>query len=435
MATTAAVKLWGRRIGAVSVEGVGVATRFEYDREFLTSGIEVAPLRMPLGRGIFEFPGLNRVAAFDGLPGLLADSLPDRWGRTLVDGWLQAQGRSLADFDVVERLCYVGARGMGALEFEPARSPVDPPEDDLRIDLLVALASDALAQKERFVSELLDDRRATEVAALLSLGTSAGGARPKALVAYNEETGQVRSGQLDLGPHFKQLIIKFDGVARSGDHGIEDPQGWGAIEYAYSLMARAAGVEIADCSLLEESGRRHFMTERFDRVDGSKLHMQTIAALEHADYNEPGTYSYEQAFRLLRRLGLGATVAEELYRRMAFNVVARNQDDHVKNFAFLMDRAGMWNLAPAFDLTWACQPGNRWLEAHQMSIAGKRDNFIGADLEAVAEFAGLKRGRGRAVLAEVDAAVARWSEFASLAGVSDAQQAAIGRSHRLGLLG
>lgn len=423
--------MWGRRIGAVSVDRAGALPAFEYDREFVGSGFEVAPIRMPLGSRVYEFPELTRGKAFDGLPGLLADSLPDRWGRTLVDGWLQSQGRSVADFDVVERLCYVGARGMGALEFEPARAPVAPPEGDLRVDLLVELANAALSSKERFAVELSRDPERAEVAAILSLGTSAGGARPKALIAYDEATRQVRSGQVEAGPGFSQWIIKFDGVAASGDHGLTDPKGWGAIEYAYSLMAKAAGIEMTECRLLEEGGRRHFMTRRFDRIDGHKLHLQTIAALEHVDYNDPGAYSYEQAMRLVRQLGLGSSTAEQLFRRMVFNVVARNQDDHVKNIAFTMDRSGRWELSPAYDLTWSYKPGNRWLEAHQMTINGKRDEFTYGDLREVAEVGSIVRGRDRAIVDEVIESVGRWREYAEEAGVDDALRRAAEQTHRL----
>lgn len=431
--TVAAVNLWGRRIGAVSVERAGGVPAFEYTPEFASSGFELSPVRMPLGRRVHEFPELVRVESFGGLPGMLADSLPDRWGRTLVDSWLQSQGRSVADFDVVERLCYVGARGMGALEFEPSGSPVAPPEGDLRVDMLVELASDALAGKQQFVAELGAHPEKAEVAAILSLGTSAGGARPKALIAYNEDTGQVRSGQIPVGPGFGQWIIKFDGVARSGDHGVADPQGWGAVEYAYSRMATAAGIEMTECRLLEEGERRHFMTRRFDRVDGRKLHMQTIAALEHVDYNEPGVYGYEQAFVLLRKLGLDARAAEQLYRRMVFNVIARNQDDHVKNTAFLLDRDGQWSLSPAYDLTWAYKPGNRWLDSHQMTIGGRRDDFTRADLVAVESHAELRRGRAEKIIDEVVEVVGEWRRIADECGVGEDLSAAVGTSHRLNL--
>lgn len=428
--TVAAVNLWGRRIGAVSVDAPGTLPAFEYDAEFARSRVELSPLMMPLAARVYEFPALARLDAFAGLPGLLVDSLPDRWGRTLVDGWLQAQGRSAADFDVVERLCYVGERGMGALEFEPAHSPFAPPDASLQIDLLVELAALALADKREFVATLAAEPSRSEVAAMLSLGTSAGGARPKALIAFNEETGEVRSGQIPAGAGFKQLLIKFDGISGAGDHGLADPEGWGAIEYAYAMMAQAAGIEMMPSRLLEENARRHFMTERFDRIDGQKLHMQTVAALEHADFNVPGAYSYEQLLRLVAALELGAPASEEIFRRAVFNVLARNHDDHVKNTAFTMDQSGRWQLAPAYDLTWAYRPGNRWLEAHQMSLAGKRDGFSRDDLHELARFAGIKTARERQIAQRVAAAVADWPTFADRAAVDRDRARKIGDSHR-----
>lgn len=427
--TVAAVNLWGRRIGAVSVDAPGGLPAFEYDAAFARSGIELSPLTMPLAARVYEFPALARLDAFAGLPGLLADSLPDRWGRTLVDGWLQSQGRAATDFDVVERLCYVGKRGMGALEFEPAHSPFAPPSENLQLDALVELAELALADKQRFVATLTEDPSRAEVAAMLALGTSAGGARPKALIAFNESTGEVRSGQIDSGDGFKQLLIKFDGIGGAGDHGVTDPQGWGEIEYAYSLMAQAAGIEMMPTRLLEEGNRRHFMTERFDRNGSAKLHMQTVAALEHADFNDPGSYSYEQVLRLAARLGGDARASEEILRRAAFNVLARNHDDHVKNTAFTMDREGRWSLAPAYDLTWSYKPGNRWLEAHQMSLAGRRDGFTRGDLQELARFAGIKPARERAIFDQVASAVGSWSEFADQVGIDPDRRKEIAGSH------
>jgi serine/threonine-protein kinase HipA len=270
--------------------------------------------------------------------------------------------------------------------------------------------------------------------AILAIGTSAGGARPKALIAYNEATGQVRSGQLDTDLGFGHWLLKFDGVAASGDHGLTDPQGWGVIEYAYSRLAAAAGVTMSDCRLLAENGRHHFMTRRFDRPEGGgKRHVQTLGALEHVSYNEPGTYSYEQALLLARRLGLGTPIVEQLFRRMVFNIVARNQDDHVKNIAFLMDRDGTWSLAPAYDLTYAKDPGNRWLNSHQMTLAGKRDNFTAADLRAAAKLAGLPRGRDRVIFDEVAGAVAEWPRIAQDEGIERDRVAAVAAAHRLTL--
>lgn len=432
--TVAAVTLWGRRIAAVSIAPEARYATFQYDPAFVRSGVQVAPLRMPLRDEPYTFPGLP-ADAFHGLPGVLADSLPDRWGTALVDAWLAAQGRAESSFDVVERLCYVGTRGMGALEFQPAREPPAAAEGaDLRFDALVRLAGEVLAQRERFVAELAEDPEEEAIREILAIGTSAGGARPKAIIAYNQSTGQVRSGQVDAGEGFTYWLLKFDGVSGSGDHGLADPRGWCAVEYAYSVMAGAAAVEMSECRLYEEHGRRHFMTRRFDREDdGRKLHMQTLGALEHVSYNEPGAYSYEQALLLLRRLGLGAGAREQLYRRMVFNVVARNQDDHVKNIAFLMDRSGAWSLAPAYDVTWAWQPGNPWLDSHQMSINGKRENFTVADLRAVARVAGLPRGRADRILSEVTHAVARWPAIAEDAGLEEEMAERIARSHRLTL--
>jgi serine/threonine-protein kinase HipA len=431
--TVAAVTLWGVRIAAVSIDAPTRYATFQYDPAFVRSGIQIAPVRMPLRAQPYSFPGLPQ-DAFSGLPGLLADSLPDRWGTALINAWLASQGREESSFDVVQRLCYVGTRGVGALEFEPAREPSLPPGADIQVDALVRLASEVLAEREQFVTELSEHPDEEAMKAILAVGSSAGGARPKAFIAYNDATGQVRSGQVQVGDGFRYWLLKFDGVSRSGDHGLTDPQGWGAIEYAYSIMARAAGIQMTECRLLEENGRRHFMTRRFDRPDaGGKLHMQTVAALEHVSYNEPGTYSYEQSLLLIRRLGLGTPDVEQQFRRMVFNVVARNQDDHVKNIAFLMDRAGAWSLSPAYDVVWAWQPGNLWLDSHQMSINGKRNGFTVADLRAVAAVGGLKRGRAETILAEVVAVVAGWSEIATEVGIDEAMAEQIGRSHRLHL--
>ena len=388
---------------------------------------------MPLREQPYRFPGLPQ-DAFSGLPGLLADSLPDRWGTALVNAWLASQGRDQSSFDVVQRLCYVGTRGMGALEFQPAHGPAESGDADLQVDALVRLANEVLAERAEFVAELSKNPDEEAMKAILTVGSSAGGARPKAIIAYNDATGQVRSGQVEVGSGFRQWLLKFDGVRSAGDHGLTDPQGWGAVEYAYSRMARAAGIEMAECRLLEESGRRHFMTRRFDRPEeGGKLHMQTVAALDHVSYNEPGTYSYEQVLLLIRRLGLGTPVAEQQFRRMVFNIVARNHDDHVKNVAFLMDRQGGWSLAPAYDVIWAWKPGNPWLASHQMSINGRREDFTVADLRAVAAVAGLKRGRAEAILAEVSDVVAGWSGVAEEVGVDEPMVEQIARSHRLTL--
>ncbi|MDR6990953.1 type II toxin-antitoxin system HipA family toxin [Luteimonas sp. 3794] len=429
--TIAEVQLWGRTIGAVSVQAGATTAAFEYVPEFLGSGIELSPLHMPLQPRIYAFPELAQ-PTFHGLPGLLADSLPDRFGNALIDQWLAMQGRTPQSFNAVERLCYTGARGMGALEFKPVQGPKASRSDTLDVAALVGLASDILTHREGLDASLERPARQKAMQDILRVGTSAGGARAKALIAWNAETHEVRSGQVQADPGYSHWLLKFDGVAGNKDKELLDPQGYGAIEYAYALMARAAGIDMSECRLLEEGGRRHFMTRRFDRLDdGSKLHMQSLGALAHFDYNLPGAYSYEQAFLVIRQLGLPMAAIEQQFRRMLFNVVARNQDDHVKNIAFLMDKQGQWSLAPAFDVSYSYNPGGDWTATHQMRVNGKRDGFTLEDFKAVAAVAGLKRGRDRKMLDDVLAAVAQWPTFAGRAGVEEGQVGQISAVHRL----
>jgi serine/threonine-protein kinase HipA len=426
--TLATVMLWGTRVAAVSIDEGGRYATFQYDPSFVESGIELSPVQMPPRQVPYRFTRLP-LDAFSGLPGLLADALPDSWGHALVDAWLASQGRTPESFDVVERLCYVGSRGMGALEFQPSIASTNPTGRDLHVDRLVELASEVLARREAFVADLTAHPDEEEMRAILAIGTSAGGARPKAIIAFNEETGQVRSGQLDAEPGFEHWLLKFDGVAKAGDHGLTDPEGWGAVEYAYWRMARAAGVEMTESRLLPENGRRHFLTRRFDRpAGGGKLHVQTLGALDHISYRMPGVYGYDQTMLLMRRIGIELPQIEQLFRRMVFNVVARNQDDHVKNIAFLMDRSGRWSLTPAYDVTWACDPTNRWLQAHQMTINGKRERVTVDDLVAVEKRIGLKRGTAKRVLREVTDAVATWPQTAEDVAVEPTMAGAIERS-------
>ncbi len=429
--TTAAVQLWGRTIGAVTLAEGETTAAFEYVPEFIGSGIELSPLCLPLRPGVYRFPELP-MHTFHGLPGLLADSLPDRFGNALIDQWLAQQGRAAGSFNAVERLCYIGARGMGALEFKPVIGP--RPRKSSRVDVaaLVALASEVLTHRRGLKMSLDTPKREKAMRDILRIGTSAGGARAKAIIAWNPETNEVRSGQVPAGPGFGYWLLKFDGVSGNRDKELEDPKGYGAIEFAYALMARAAGIAINECRLLEENGRRHFMTRRFDRLDdGGKLHMLSLGAIAHFDYNNAGAYSYEQALLAIRRLGLPMASIEEQFRRMLFNVVARNQDDHVKNIAFLMDRHGAWSLSPAFDVTYSYNPDGAWTATHQMTINGKRDDFMMDDFRACAKSAMLKRGRDKALLDEVRAAVRRWPEFAEKAGLMDVQIARIANAHRL----
>jgi serine/threonine-protein kinase HipA len=415
--TVAEVRLWGSRIGAVSLEDGEEVAAFAYDPAFLGSGVQAAPLTMPLGPGVFAFPDLPR-RSFHGLPGLLADSLPDRYGNTLIDAWLATQGRAPESFNAVERLCYTGVRGMGALEFAPAQGPRARTSQAVDVDALVALASEVLSHRADLQTSFGDSDKAEALRSILQVGTSAGGARAKAVIAWNPQTNAVRSGQVPAGEGFGYWLLKFDGVSGNRDKELDDPRGYGAVEYAYAQMAQAAGIDMAERRLLEEGGRRHFMTRRFDRLeDGDKLHMQSLAAMAHLDFNDQNANTYEQALFAMRRLGLPMAALEEQVRRMLFNVVGRNQDDHVKNIAFLMDRSGAWRLAPAFDITWSYNPTGAWTARHQMSINGKRDDFELEDFAACAATASISRRRVRAMLEDVRAAVARWPEIAEAAGV------------------
>jgi serine/threonine-protein kinase HipA len=432
MSTEAWVRLWGKTIGAVLLnDGEDVAS-FEYDPGFVASGIEVSPLVMPLSARVYAFPELAR-ETFRGLPGLLADSLPDRFGNALIDAWLATQGRTPGSFNAVERLCYIGNRGMGALEFAPVQGPAAKGARNLQIDLLVELASEILSRRNDLSVSFQDQGRRRALTEILRVGTSAGGARAKALIAWNPATNEVRSGQVDAGPGFEYWLLKFDGVTGNKDKELEDPQGYGAIEFACYLMAKDCGISMEECRLFEENGRRHFMTRRFDRTrDGKKLHMQSLCALAHYDFNLAGAYSYEQALLVMRQLQLPMGAVEEQFRRMAFNIVIRNQDDHVKNIAFLMDKAGHWSLAPAFDMTYSYNPDGLWTATHQMSMNGKRKDFVLADFRACARTASMKRGRAEAIVAEVMDVASKWPDYAERAGVPEHTMRKVQNSMRLG---
>lgn len=417
MSTVAEVILWGRTIGAVSLEQGRQIADFQYQRAFVDSGIQIAPLTMPLSHQVYAFPELSP-ASFQGLPGLLADSLPDRYGNALINAWLAIQGRTPESFNAVERLCYTGKRGMGALEFQPAIGPKARKATRIQIDKLVELASEILTQRKNLKVSFAAPKKEQALKEILKVGTSAGGARAKAVIAWNPETHEVRSGQIPVDKGFEHWILKFDGVKGNKDKELEDPKGYGAIEYAYYHMAAAAGITMNACRLFEENGRRHFMTRRFDRLEnGEKLHMQSLYAMAHYDFNMAGAYAYEQALLVIRQLGLPMQAVEEQFRRMAFNVIARNQDDHVKNIAFLMDKSGNWSLSPAFDLTYSFNPLGRWTGRHQMTINGKRDNFTMDDFEACAKTASMKRGRAKTIVNDIIKTVSRWRNYADEARV------------------
>ncbi len=412
--TIAEIHLYETLIGAVAWDYARETGVFEYDPAFLRSGIEISPITLPLRAGRFSFPELPR-ETFKGLPGLLADSLPDKFGNLLINQWLVRQGRVPESFNPVERLCYLGTRAMGALEFKPALLAAGPSET-LHLDELVKLASEALASRNSLHVNL--EKSPEALATILRVGTSAGGARAKAVICWNPQTGEVKSGQLTPEPGFEAWLLKFDGVSENRDKELNDPLGYGRIEYAYHLMARAAGITMSDCRLLEENGRAHFMTRRFDRdARGGKFHIQSLCGMAHFDFNQAGAYSYEQAFQIARMLGLPQTDLTEMFRRAVFNVMSRNQDDHTKNIAFIMDRRGNWRLAPAFDLIYAYNPDGAWTSRHQMTLNGKRDGFLTKDLLTAATSADLKPPKARAILREVHAAVEEWPAHAEQAGV------------------
>ena len=431
MSTTAMVKLWGRTIGAVSLDDDATVATFEYDSAFASSGIELAPLMMPLSSRLYSFPSL-RQETFHGLPGLLADSLPDRFGNALIDAWLARSGRTPESFNAVERLCYTGSRGIGALEYAPSTRLDTSGSSLIALDRLVALASEILTHRYNLQGWLHEDGKKTALQDILQVGTSAGGARAKAVIAWNPETNEIRSGQVKAGTGFEYWLMKFDGVSGNRDKELEDPKGYGAIEHAYYRMALDAGITMSPCRLFEEGGRRHFMTKRFDRLDGGgKLHMQSLCGMAHYDFNQAGAYSYEQALQVIRRLGLPMATIEEQFRRMVFNIVARNQDDHVKNIAFLMDKTGNWSLSPAFDMTYSYQPGGKWTSSHQMTMNGKRNGFTLEDFKACANGASMKRGRAETIIDEVRSVVSQWCDYADESRVNPEQRDKIQAALRL----
>ena len=431
MATQAWVRLWGRKIGAVALAEGGDLAAFEYDPAFTGSGIEVSPLKMPLSSRVYSFSELPRKTFF-GLPGMLADSLPDRFGHALIDAWLATQGRSPDSFNAIERLCYIGQRGMGALEYSPVTGPRARKTKNIQIDRLVALASEILSQRNDLRVAFSDTGKQGALADILRIGTSAGGARAKAVIAWNPQTNEVRSGQINAGEGFEDWLLKFDGVKANRDKELDDPQGYGAIEYACYLMARDCGIEMSECRLFEENGRRHFMTRRFDRTaQGHKIHMQSLGALAHFDFNLAGAYSYEQALMTIRQLDLSMSAVEQQFRRMVFNIVIRNQDDHVKNIAFLMDKTGRWFLSPAYDMTYSYNPTGPWTATHQMTMNGKRENFTLEDFKSCANVALLKRGQEKSIIAEVLDVVSSWRAYAQTAGIPDQISGKIYRALRL----
>ena len=404
MVNLAHVKIWGEMVGYLFWREDTQTATFEYTPEFRRLGLDLSPIAMPLASSrVYSFGNISR-ETFLGLPGLFADSLPDAYGKALLDRWLASNGRNFAN--PVERLCYQGRRSMGALEFEPANNDYLETSTNIEIDSLVTTAREVLNQKEAFSTNLSDTKEA--LINIIKVGTSAGGQRAKAIIAYNDTTKEVRSGQIDAPDGFEHWLLKLDGVTNSE---LGDPQHFGKIEYIYHLLAKEAGIDMAECRLLEENGRAHFMTKRFDRHCNHKIHMQTLCGIAHYDYKMLRAYSYEQAFQVMRRLRLPYNQAEEMYRRMVFNVVARNQDDHTKNISFLMNRTGKWSLSPAYDVSWAYNPQGDWTSKHQMSINNKWDDITREDLIQVAKNMNIKRYNE--IIEQVVDAVSRWRKFAT----------------------
>lgn len=409
MVDVAKVKMFGMNVGTVRWDSSYEVARFEYDAQFAGKGIEPSPLMMPVQQGrIYSFGNLNR-ETFNGLPGMLADSLPDTYGRALFDKWLTLTGRTVGN--PIETLCFLGQRCMGALEFEPATGPTSA-DMKIEIDSLVEVAKEALSKKEEFGANLDVDRKAA-IAEILRLGTSAGGQRAKAIIAYNKDTGEVRSGQVPAPEGFDYYLIKLDGV--SAEAGFKETENFGRLEYSFSLLAKECGIEMTDCSLIEENGRAHFLAKRFDRANGEKIHMQTLCGIAHYDFRLRRAYSYEQTFNVMRRLRLPYSQAEEMFLRMVFNVVIRNQDDHTKNISFLMDKTGKWTLSPAYDIGFAYNPKGSWTDTHQMSINGKFDDITRQDLLVCAAANNIKNAAE--IIDKVCETTAKWPEMAKNCGV------------------
>lgn len=411
---TVKVKMWGSTIGYLHEQDNGLIG-FQYDDNFILSGIEVSPIKMPLSNTTYSFPSLSE-ETYKGLPGMLADSLPDKFGNIVINQYLESQGREKDSLTTIEKLCYTGQRGMGALEYEPSQEIVDLSEK-VDIDALTKLASEILSEKES-VKLKYDDNM---IAQLMQSSSPVGGARAKTLIAWNRETNDIRSGQINAGPGFEYWLLKFDDIENNKDKDeTPDDKEYTKIEYAYYLMAKAAGIEMSECRLHKENGRSHFMTKRFDRKGpkGEKIHMQSLCAMAHMDFCSPREYSYEDAFSVMKQLKLGGHDFIQMFKRMIFNDYAKNFDDHTKNIAFLMNKKGEWSLSPAYDVTFSYKKDSLWVRSHQMLINGKVDGVTTEDFYKVAEKVGIKKASATKCIHQVLDAVGRWSDFAKEAGLS-----------------
>lgn len=407
MVNTAFVKIWDMRVGAIAWDEAEQFAFFEYDPAFIRKGLELSPDKMPLRSGVFSFPELRESTTFKGLPGLIADALPDRYGNELINIWLAKNGRPADSLNPVELLCFIGKRGMGALEFEPSALLRSDDSVDLEISSLLDATQALLESKMRFEKHT-NSKMQDVLLDVLKMGTSAGGARPKAIIAYNEKEGLVRSGQTTPDENFEHWLIKFDGLQ---DTQFGESYGYGRVEMAYYKMATDAGIEMMESRLIEERGRAHFMTKRFDRRSGEKIHVQTFCAIRHFDFNQILSYSYEQLFQTMRMLRLSYAEAEQMFRRLVFNVMGRNCDDHTKNFAFMMEKDGKWKLAPAYDMCHAYRPNSEWVSQHNLSINGKRKDIELDDLLLIAKQNSIRNPKG--IIEEVQTIINNWKKYAA----------------------
>lgn len=426
MITTAFINIWNKRVGAIAWDVDTELASFEFEPPFLTNKWDLSPLKMPIAdasRRVFSFPELRNTVTFKGLPGLLADVLPDKYGNSLINAWLSRNGRPTDSMNPVELLCFIGKRGMGALEFEPVVPKSNNGATKIELESLINIAQEILSGRQDFNTNLTGDE-AKALSDILKIGSSAGGARAKAVIAFNPDTKEIRSGQADAPKGFTHWLLKFDGVT---DQQLGTSSGYGRVEMAYHLMAKEAEIEMTECRLLEENGRAHFMTRRFDREHGKgKLHIQSFCAIAHYDFNEVTSFSYEQLFETMRSMLLPYTDAEQLYRRMVFNVMARNCDDHTKNFSFSMDKTGQWKLAPAFDVCHSYRPGSTWVSQHSLSINGKRQNITRYDLLEVAKNMNIKKAD--TIIKQVNTVVNRWTDFAAQTNVKADLRDAVGKT-------
>ena len=412
------VHLWGEHIGSVALDPAYGYYVFAYTAEFAAKGIEPAPLYMPVAaEEPYLFTDLPE-ATYKRLPAMLSDALPDDFGNALINRYMADQGIAVQDITALDRLAYMNNRAMGALTFKPARGPARHKPTAIELGTLVEEARRAVAG-----DIANDDHANAALRSIIEVGTSAGGARAKAVIALNPMTKEIRSGQLDAPDGFEHWLLKFDGMGKDFELGAS--QNYGRIEYAYHLMAIAAGINMTECRLLEENGRAHFMTRRFDREgENTRHHLQTLCAMAHLDYKKKGTNAYSQLFKTIDQLKLPYRDKEEAFRRMVFNVMGRNCDDHTKNFSFMLRKdSTTWELAPAYDVTHAHNPEGEWTNQHLMSVNGKFKDITEADLHAEADRFGI--GTAKKVVAKVSAAFRSWPQLAEQAGIPKAEIAKI----------